>query len=127
MESAHRKYVVRTFSFMAIYVALNAAAIRGVFNNVGSSLLWLLAVAVALPAAGQLWATLQLMREGDEFVSHLTAKRFIVAAGAAIALLSAWGFSESYAGAVHLPGWVIYPLFWVVFGISAPFIRTTRP
>ena len=79
--------------------------------------------AEAAPVAGQLWATLSLMRESDDYVRALVAKQFIVAAGLAMALATAWGFGESYAGAYHVPAWMIYPLFWACFGLIAPFMR----
>lgn len=46
--------------------------------------------------------------------------------GAAMAIASAWGFVESYAHAPHIPGWMIYPLFWLCFAVVSPFVRTTR-
>jgi hypothetical protein len=76
--------------------------------------------------AGQIWTTLALMDESDEFVRALTARRFIVAAGLSMALFSAWGFAESYADAPHAPGWFIFPLFWLAFGVVSPFVRSTR-
>lgn len=124
---AHRRYVVRTLAFMSGYVAVNVAAIFGAFDDIGSPVAaWALALVVAAPVAGQIWATLALMRESDEFVRALTAKQFIVSAGVAMALFSAWGFGESYADAPHAPGWLIYPLFWAVYGVISPFIKTSR-
>jgi hypothetical protein len=73
-----------------------------------------------------MWATLALIAESDEYVRALTAKRFIVAAGLAMALFSAWGFAESYAGAPHAPGWLVFALFWLAYGVVSPFVRTTR-
>jgi hypothetical protein len=66
------------------------------------------------------------MRESDEFVRSLTAKQFIVASGLAMAVATFWGFGESFAGAPHIETWLIVPLFWGMYGISAPFIRTSR-
>ncbi|MBL8553799.1 MAG: hypothetical protein JNL41_05935 [Phenylobacterium sp.] len=126
MDPAHRRYVIRTMAFMAGYVAINAAAIAGAFDDRQAPGSYLLGLAVAAPIAGQLWATLAPMRDSDEFVRLLTAKRFILASGVAMALFSAWGFLESYAGATHIPGWMIYPLFWACFGAISPFVRTTR-
>jgi hypothetical protein len=124
---AHRRYVVRTWAFMGVYIALNAAAIAGVFDGLkGGPGSWVLALAVSLPIGGQIWATLALMNESDEYVRALTAKQFIVAAGVAMALFSGWGFAESYADAPHAPGWIVYILFWMAFGLTAPFIKTTR-
>jgi len=124
---AHRKYVIRTLAFMGGYVAVNVGAIFGAFDEIQDRpAAWLLALVVAAPVAGQIWATLMLMRDSDEFVRGVTAKQFIIAAGVAMALFSAWGFAESYAGAPHAQGWLIYPLFWAVFGLVSPFVRTSR-
>ena len=125
--AAHRRYVARTAGFMGVYVLLNIAAILGVLDALdGGPGAWLLALAVSLPIAGQIWATLALMAESDEFVRALTAKQFILAAGVAMGLFSAWGFAESYADAPHAPGWLVYVLFWAALGLTAPFIRTSR-
>lgn len=126
MDVGHRRYLTRTLAFMTGYAAVNVAAILGAFDDIHAPGSWVLALAVAAPVAGQLWATLALMHDSDEFVRAITAKRFILASGVAMALFSAWGFLESYASAPHVPGWMIYPLFWGAFGIVAPFVRTTR-
>jgi hypothetical protein len=127
MDPAHRRYVIRTNLFMAGYVAVNMAAIFGAFDKIiGESAGVVLGLAVAAPIAGQLWATMSLMNESDEFVRALTAKRFIAASGLAMALFSAWGFAESYGNAPHAPGWLIYPLFWGLFGLVSPFLKSSR-
>jgi hypothetical protein len=124
---AGRRYVVRTFAFMAPYVAINVAAILGAFDEIyGRPQAWVLALAVSAPVIGQIWATLSLMTESDEFIRALIARQFILAAGLAMAIASVWGFGESYAGAFHLPPWLIYPLFWACFGVVAPFVRSSR-
>ena len=126
MDPAHRRYTLRTAAFMSGYVAINIAAIAGAFDDLRGPGAWLMGLAVAAPVAGQIWATIALMNEADEFVRALTGKRFIVASGLAMAILSAWGFLESYAHAPHAPGWMIYPLFWAMFGVASPLIRTSR-
>ena len=127
MDPAQKRYVIRTNLFMAGYVAVNVAAITGAFDPiVGSRAGILLGLTVAAPIAGQLWATLALMNESDEFVRALNAKRFILASGLAMALFSAWGFAESYGDAPHAPGWLIYPLFWGLFGLVSPFLKSSR-
>ena len=127
MDPAHKRYVIRTNMFMAGYVAVNVAAITGAFDEIiGTSAGVVLGLCVAVPITGQLWATMSLMNESDEFVRALTAKRFIIASGLSMALFSAWGFGESYADAPHAPGWLIYPLFWAVFCVVSPFIRTSN-
>lgn len=125
--AAGRKYVFRTMAFMSGYVAINVAAIFGAFDDIGSTpAAWALALTVSAPVVGQIWATLSLMRDSDEFVRAVTAKQFIVASGLAMAIASVWGFGESYADAPHVDAWIIYPLFWACFGVVAPFIRSSR-
>jgi hypothetical protein len=127
MTPADRRYVVRTMAFMGGYVAVNLAAIFGAFDSViGTPAGWVLGLAVAAPIAGQIWATLRLMVESDEFVRMLTAKRFIAAAGLAMAAFSGWGFMETYGTAPHAPGWLVYGLFWGFYGLVSPFIRTSQ-
>ena len=126
LDPAQRRYMVRTWLFMGGYVAVNLAAIAGAFDDLEGAGAWMLALAVSAPVAGQIWATLALMAESDEFVRALTARRFIIASGVAMALFSAWGFAESYAEAPHAPGWFIFPLFWLAFGVVSPFVRSTR-
>lgn len=124
---AGRKYVFRTMAFMSGYVAVNVAAIFGAFDDIQSTpAAWGLALTVSAPVIGQLWATLSLMRDSDEFVRAVIAKQFIIASGMAMALATVWGFGESYADAQHIPAWMIYPLFWACFGVVAPFIRSSR-
>ena len=125
--SAAKRYVMRTMAFMSGYVAVNVAAIFGAFDDIASPVAaWGLALTVSAPVIGQIWATLSLMRESDEFVRALTAKLFILASGAAMAIASVWGFGESYAAAPHIPAWFIYPLFWACFGVVALFVRSSR-
>lgn len=126
VDVAHKRYIIRTLAFMAGYVAVNVAAIAGAFDDARAPGSYLLALVVAAPVAGQMWATLALMNDSDEYIRRLTANRFVAAAGAAITLFSAWGFMESYADAPHVPGWIIYPLFWACFGAVTPFVRSSR-
>lgn len=120
------RYRLRTSLFFAGYAVINVAAMFGAFDDVARPGAWLLALAVAAPVTGQIWAALVLMRESDEFVRALMAKRFILASGLSMALFSAWGFGESYADAPHLEGWLIYPLFWACYGLASCTVRTSR-
>ncbi|MFC7378137.1 hypothetical protein [Brevundimonas sp. GCM10030266] len=124
---AHKRYVIRTWLFMVPYVAIcTSMMVTDAFDEViGKPAGWILAAAISAPVVGQLWATLSLMKDSDEFVRALTAKQFIVASGLAMALAVFWGFAETFAAAPHLPAWLIYPAFWMLYGMVAPFIRTS--
>jgi hypothetical protein len=115
-------------AFMVPYVAICIAMMTtDAFDEVMDKPAgWVLAAAVAAPVIGQIWATLSLMRESDEFVRAVTAKQFILAAGGAMAVAVFWGFGESFADAPHLPAWLIYPLFWAAYGVVSPFIRASN-
>lgn len=125
--SPQRKYVIRTVAFMGGYAALMAAVIFGAFDDIqGKPAAWLLAASVAAPVAGQIWTTLAVMRDSDEFVRAVMAKQFILAAGVAMALFTGWEFAESFADAPPAEGWLIYPLFWAALGLIAPFVKSSN-
>ena len=125
---AGRKYMIRTWAFMVPYMVICISMmVTDAFDDIiGKPAGWVLAAAVSAPIIGQLWATLSLMRDSDEFVRAVTAKQFIVAAGLAMALATFWGFAETFANAPHLPGWLIYAVFWMLYGMVAPFIKTSN-
>jgi hypothetical protein len=126
--AAHRRYFLRTWAFMIPYmlICLSMMVTDAFDEIIGKPAGWVLAAAVSAPVIGQIWATLSLMRESDEFMRAVIAKQFIVSAGLAMALATFWGFSETFANAPHLPGWLIYAAFWGIFGCVSPFIRTSN-
>lgn len=125
--AAHRKYVFRTMAFMIPYAIVCLTAITGLFDGIiGKPTGWVLAVVVSAPIIGQIWSTLELMRESDEFVRAVTARQFIIASGLAMAGATLWGFGETFAGAPHIPAWMVYPLFWGAFGCVAPFVKSSN-
>ena len=125
--AAQGRYVKRTVAFMGGYVVIMVAVIFGAFDDIqGTPAAWLLALTVTAPIVGQIWTTLAMMRESDEFVRAVMAKQFILAAGVAMALFTGWGFAESFANAPHAQGWLIYPLFWAALGFIAPFVRSSN-
>ena len=121
-----RKYRIRTALFMSGYVAVNLAAIFGAFDDMKPPGTWAFALIVAAPIIGHIWSLLVWMRDSDEFVRALMAKRFIVATGITFAIASAWGLMELYAKAPHVSAAMVFPLFWASFGFSSPFIRTSH-
>ena len=124
---AYRRYLIRTMAFMIPYALVNIGAIFGAFDEIiGKPVAWGLALSIAAPVVGQIWATLSLIRDSDEFVRALTAKQFIVSAGLAMAAAVLWGFGESYADAPHLPAWLVYALFWFFWCVTAPLIKTSK-
>lgn len=125
MTPAAKAYTIRTVVFMIGYVAALVLALGGALDMIGGVSGWLLAAAVSAPVAGQIWATLAFIRDSDEYVAGVTAKRFIIAAGLTFALAVFWGFGERLAGAPHLEGWWAYVVFWALMGLMPVFVRTT--
>jgi hypothetical protein len=41
----------------------------------------------------------------------------------ALVVVAAWSPLEEFFGLPHVPMWLIYPLFWGLFGVVSPFIR----
>lgn len=120
----NRTYLIHTCWLMGGYAVINIAAIFGFFDDIlGRPVGWIIAVAVALPVAGQIWATLRLMAHSDEYVRVIIAKSFVIAAGISMTLWTVWGFGETYAVASHIPGWLIYPFFWTMYGLVSCFVR----
>ncbi|MDE2163556.1 MAG: hypothetical protein KGJ53_10355 [Alphaproteobacteria bacterium] len=89
-------------------------------------LLWALALVPAATVAAQFVAAYRLIAAQDEFIRALTTKRVVVAAGLAVTIATAWSVGE-LDGLPHLPAWLIYPLFWGLFGVLTPVIRGSRP
>ncbi|MDP3379397.1 MAG: hypothetical protein Q8S53_13620 [Brevundimonas sp.] len=126
MTPAAKAYTFRTVFFMLGYVAALLLAVGGALDAIGGVSGWILAAAVAAPVAGQIWATLAFIRDSDEFVAGVTAKRFILAAGMTFALSVFWGFAEKFAEAPHVEGWWVYVVFWGLMGFMPVFIRSSR-
>ncbi|RYX82243.1 hypothetical protein EON83_20485 [bacterium] len=126
LDQNTRKYLLRTTLFMGGYAAVNIAAITGAFDDLHGPGAVLFALVVAAPIIGQIWSLIVWMRDSDEFVRALMAKRFIVATGVTLAVASAWGLLELYAGAPHVSAAMVYPMFWAAFGVVSPLIRTSH-
>lgn len=125
-ERARRRYVIRSAFFMTGYVAVNVAAIFGAFDDATPRGALILALVVSAPLAGQIWAMLAYMRDADEYMRSVMARRFILGSGIAMVLFCAWGFLEIYAGAWHAPGSLLLPLFFAAYGAVCPFVRISN-
>jgi putative oxidoreductase len=134
MDKPTKRFLVVTLLLTAAYLAVTGVMLLGVFLGPRYGILhpltgpvrWAMSACFGMFMVGQLWATLVLMRDSDEFVRGVLARQFILASGLAIASYSAWGFAEVFAGAQHIPGFMVYFLFWLFLGAVRPFVRNTR-
>jgi putative oxidoreductase len=124
---ASRGYVVGTMASMVLYVigivGLSWSVPRGYLHGPA---MYAAILVPSLAIALQLLVTMRYLGRVDEYVRGVMTKRFLVAAMLACIVATTWGFFETYAAAPHQPGWLIYPLFWGLFGVVTPFIRTSR-
>lgn len=125
--SADRQYRQGTMLSMAAYVITLCAAVF-VLNRgmVTGPWVYPLAILPGLAIIGQLLVTLRYLRDADEFIRALLAKRLIVASLAAFGLMTVWGFLETFADAPHIPGFWGYCLMWGVLGLSSLFIKDSK-
>ncbi|MBU6297268.1 MAG: hypothetical protein KGJ79_14795 [Alphaproteobacteria bacterium] len=118
--------VTYTLSSVVLWLAfLGALVALGIGRGLGwpEAALWALALT---PAATVLIQTILAYRQvarADEFVRAVIVKRMIIATGLTLVLACAWSPLEEFLGLPHLPAWLIYPLFWGMFGVVSPFIR----
>jgi hypothetical protein len=117
------------YSFgMAIWMVLYVAALFGSIllikaQNPTGPLLYGLAVLPALPIGGTILTFLDYIKRVDEYMRAMLVKRFIIATGLTLFLCTAWGFMEENAGAHHFSLYLVYPLFWALFGLTSLIMR----
>jgi hypothetical protein len=90
---------------------------------------WRLGVIALVPpliVAGQFYGAYRRVAAEDEFVRALFAKRMLASAAITIIAETAWSGAE-LAGAPHVPGWLLYPMIWGVFGLLTPMIKGSAP
>ena len=119
------RYACGAIGAWALFLASVVGVAIGKDTGWPPAALMVLAVIPAITVALQFRAAYRLISAQDEFVRALTVKRMVVAAGASITLATAWSVME-LAGLPHVPAWLIYPLFWGLFGVVTPMIRDAR-
>ena len=126
-QSPDGRYRKGTLWAMGYYVLAICAAVYVSDRELLSGIwLYMLVTQPAAAIAIQLFVTLRYLREADEYVRALLAKRLIVASMLTFAIFTCWGFLETFAGVVHLPGWLSYATMWFCFGLSSLFIKDSK-
>ena len=121
-----RWYAFGAVGLWALFLASLCVLLVGRSAGWPAPALWALALVPAATVAIQFFVAYRLIAAQDEFVRALTVKRMIVAAGLDITIATAWSVAE-LVGLPHLPAWLIYPLFWGLFGMLTPVIRGSKP
>ncbi len=122
--SVNARYVVGLSLSMALYVAALFGSIFLIQSQHPTGpWLWFLAVLPALPIGGTIVVFLRYIDAVDEYVRGVVIKRFVAATGLTLFLCTAWGFLEDNAGLHHFSLYLVYPLFWMMFGLASAFYR----
>lgn len=119
------KYILGAVGSWILFLASLYALLVGRKDGWPAAALIGLSLIPAATVALQFRAAYLRIASQDEFVRALTAKRMIFAAAVAITLATAWSMGE-LVGLPHLPAWLVYPLFWGMFGVATPLIHKTQ-
>lgn len=123
-SAAARRYLARFLPAMVAYVAILFGSIWALTNlRPDGLLLWLVAVAPALPIIAAIAAmALYMVEETDEFLRAILAQSMLWGIGVTMALCTVWGFLENAGLLPHPPLYLIFPLFCASFGLAQPFV-----
>jgi hypothetical protein len=125
VTKAGRRYVYRLAPTMAVYLVFLFIA-RWSFHHLHPTglVVYLLAILPALPLVGSLAVVgLYIAEESDEFERSIMVQSMLWGLGGALAISTIWGFLEDFANAPHISTFYVYLFFWILMGISQPFIR----
>ena len=123
-KSPGARYTIGMTIWMALYVAALFGSITVIQSQAPTGpLLYLLAVLPALPIGGTILTFLAYIERVDEYLRAILVKRFIIATGLTLFICTAWGFLENNAGAHHFSLYLVYPLFWGLFGATSLILR----
>jgi hypothetical protein len=88
--------------------------------------LYLVGVAPALPILAAIWVILRyLTEEDDEYLRMLQVRTFVVATGLTLAITSAWGFLQAYAGLPMIPLFYVFVIFALSQLVAGPLVMRT--
>jgi len=125
-SSASRRYAVGSLINWAAFLG-GVALLAWGSDRLAAALLWLIAIVMTASVAAQFGAFYRLIAGQDEFLRAITAKRLLVAAAVTLTLAVFAGLAVQFLGTPLLPLWLLYPLFWGVFGMVTPLVRSSRP
>jgi hypothetical protein len=120
------KYILGATAGWVLFLAAVYALVVGRRAGWPEPAMLAVSMVPAVTVALQFLAAYRKIAAEDEFVRALTAKRMIFAAAVSLTLATGWSVGE-LAGLPHLPAWIVYPLFWGMFGLATPLIRRSQP
>ena len=123
-SAAARRYLARFFPAILAYVLVLFGSLSTIIHlHPTGPLLWLVAVAPAIPVIAAIAAMgLYLVEETDEFLRAILAQSMLWGIGVTLSLCTIWGFLENVDLLPHPPLYLIFPLFCFSFGVAQPFV-----
>jgi hypothetical protein len=116
-------YMFTSIALWLVFLAAIFGVTWGKYNGWPDLALWALALVPAVTVVIQTSMAYSLISKQDEFVRALIAKRMLAATGASITVVVAYAPFQQLLNAPEVPAWVIYPMFWGLFGILSGIIR----
>lgn len=116
-------YTITAITLWLAFLAAIFGVTWGKHNGWPDPALWALALVPAVTVIIQTFMAYSLISKQDEFVRALVAKRMLAATGATITAVVAYAPFQQLLNAPEVPAWVIYPLFWGLFGMLSGLIR----
>lgn len=124
LKSPGARYAIGMTIWMVLYVAALFGSITLIQSQAPTGpLLYVLAVLPALPIGGTILTFLDYIERVDEYLRAILVRRFIIATGLTLFICTAWGFLENNAGAHQVSLYLVYPLFWGLFGATSLILR----
>lgn len=128
-SSARQRYAKRIAVLMTAYVLLLLGA-DALFPSVESRPLapYALAIVPALPILGVFWAIGRLIvEETDEYIRDQLVRQSLIATAFMLAIVTVWGFLESFGLAPHVEAYMASALWFGGLGIGGIVNWLMRP
>ncbi|MDC7683779.1 hypothetical protein PQU92_10860 [Asticcacaulis sp. BYS171W] len=116
-------YVALSITLWVIFLAAIFGLTWGKAYDWPAPALWALALVPALTVLTQTKLAYDLISKQDEFVRAVIARQMLIAIGLTITVVVAFSPFQQFLGAPDVPAWLVYPLFWAVFGMITPFVK----
>lgn len=125
LAPAIRRYILRFFTAMTLYVIFLVGAVWAFPRYHPTGLLaYLLAILPALPIMAVIGVVaLYVTEEQDEFQRALLVRALLWGIGLTLAATTAWGFLEVFSLAPHLDLYLVFPLFCVLAAAANGIVR----
>lgn len=127
MGAPTRRYMVRLFSAMGVYmVSLFAAKYLLKNHMVEGWAVWPLALLPGLSVVGAFYAVgMLIIEQKDEYVRMLLVRQTLVASALAMAAATVWGFLENFGLVAHIDAFYWAIVWFFGLGVGAIFNRIT--